>query len=73
MMWIFLGNEMRCGSVDAAIAENLLSKGNPFCPILNPEMDVKLIDIHARHSLIEGDEENVVEQITENPSKSSKM
>lgn len=41
----FSGNEMRFGSVDAAVAENLESKGNTFCPILNPEMEVKLIDV----------------------------
>lgn len=31
----FLGNEMSFGSVDAAIAENLESKGNIFCPNIN--------------------------------------
>ncbi len=61
MMWIFAGNEMRYGSVDAAIAENLKSKGNSFCPILNPEMEVKLIDIHPTSS-VKGDEEADISQ-----------
>lgn len=51
---------MRYGSVDAAIAENLLSKGNPFCPILNPEMEVNFIDLQTA-------------QVTENASQSSKI
>ncbi|KAJ6638330.1 hypothetical protein Bhyg_11065 [Pseudolycoriella hygida] len=55
-----IGNEMRYGSVDAAIAENLESKGNTFCPILNPEMQVKLIDIRQR--LIEDQETSNVDR-----------
>lgn len=68
-LWIFLGNEMDYGSVDAAIGENLESKGNPFCPILNPKMQEQFIDIQ---SSTKGDEENIL-QISEDPSQSSKM
>ncbi|KAJ6640645.1 hypothetical protein Bhyg_05576, partial [Pseudolycoriella hygida] len=69
-----IGNEMRYGSVDAAIAENLKSKGNPFCPILNSQMDVKLVDTHIKQSLTEGDGE-IISQRTELPSsqQSAKM
>ncbi|XP_035703085.1 uncharacterized protein LOC110842792 isoform X2 [Folsomia candida] len=40
-----LGNEMSFSSVDAAIAENLKSKGAIFCPILNPEIEEKFLDV----------------------------
>lgn len=36
---------MRHGSVDAAIAENLKSKGNPFCPILNPQIQENFVKL----------------------------
>lgn len=39
------GNEMSFSSVDAAIAENLKSKGAIFCPILNPEIEEKFLDV----------------------------
>ena len=32
------GNEMEYGSVDAAIAENVASKGNKFNPVINDAM-----------------------------------
>jgi hypothetical protein len=38
-----LGNEMGYGSVDAAIGNNLKSKGNILCPNLNRKMGEKFI------------------------------
>jgi hypothetical protein len=42
---VVLGNEMRYSSVDAAIAENLVSKGHHFSPCLNRSMRIKFIAV----------------------------
>jgi len=39
------GNEMGFSSVDGAIAENLKSRGNIFCPCLNKNIQSKLIEL----------------------------
>jgi hypothetical protein len=41
---VVMGNEMDFGSVDAAIAENLLSKANIFSPTINQSMKEKFIE-----------------------------
>jgi hypothetical protein len=41
---VVMGNEMGFRSVDAAIAENLLSKANIFSPTINKSMKEKFIE-----------------------------
>lgn len=65
---LFLGNEMNYESVDAAIAENLESKGNPFCPILNPDIQEKFIDLRVTQS-----DEEKTPQVAETHPQSSKI
>ena len=36
---------MGFGSVDAALTENIESKGSIFCPILNPEIKEQFVEI----------------------------
>jgi hypothetical protein len=41
------GNEMGFSSVDGAIAENLRSKGNIFCPSLNKSIQTKFVELNS--------------------------
>jgi len=45
-----MGNEMGYSSVDAAIAQNLVNKGNQFSPCLNQQMNMKFIETTSHMS-----------------------
>jgi len=40
-----LGNKMGYGSVDGAIASNLVDQGDKFCPLVNAKMRMEFVDI----------------------------